>query len=933
MRLRIACPFCQHEMVLGSPKAGRFKPTCKKCGQAFQLTITLPIAAGQEFQAEVVRIEGSTTVPLAETRADVPPADTQPAFKPVVITAAIATGVAASGSSGRTEEDRLDQTIAVGEAVRAEQVESATAQPSPETRVERRNTTRSDAAAASNRGEGLGRLGGYRLLKELGQGGMGSVYLAKQLSLGREVAIKTIRGKWASNPRAIARFIREAYAAAQLVHHNVVQIYDLDEDKGTNFFSMELVTGGSIDELIKREGKLEPRRAATLLLQAARGLKFAHDHGMVHRDVKPANLMLNSEGLVKVADLGLVKTPSMSVSDDREGEENPLLASANSEVTVASSRMGTPAYMAPEQANDATSVDARADIYSLGCTFFAMLIGKPPFSSGTVEELISKHKTEPLVRPDRLVAAVPRDLGEIVERMTAKKPADRYSSMDEVIVALERFLGSGEGKESRFGSQLKQLEEASREFRKVPAGLVRIGLAGAFVAVAAFITLIGFLISWQVGLSSLIFAVATPLAALGLSMIADGEQPVSSRLRVVLRSAKWGDWLTWSVGFLLFVAIVYVLGIWLWALVALAAAIGAAVLGRLLLAQVIDQGRRGAVERVESVLRELRLEGMEENRIRDFLIEAAGKQWQELFEAVFDFEALQAKRTELVDAGGKAPKSERPWRDGFVARLEARVHKLKVEKDKQVLQKVEVASLRASGRSESEAAREAAQLAATLVEMADATRLALAQANQRLPEAEALARRARVKQMLADARGGKAKPDLDEPSQGIQGLLGSVLGGRVRFAVGAFLIVGCVFWLKQNELLDQAKIDALAESAKTQLEQAQSTIQSGDFEKIKSAGEATAAETSKVIGETRALSWPVVGVYFHSIFAGVMGLMIVLSSLKGGWRWTPIALVAVVLTLGLPLWGLPSFGIPSGSQLLAFLIGSGVLGLGLLLRD
>ncbi|MEZ6108725.1 MAG: serine/threonine-protein kinase [Pirellulaceae bacterium] len=182
-----------------------------------------------------------------------------------------------------------------------------------------------DVSAGGN-SEPLGRLGGYRLLKELGRGGMGSVYLAKQLSLGRRVAIKTIRGKWASNPRAIARFIREAYAAAQLVHHNVVQIYDLDQDNGTNFFSMELVTGGSLDDVIKKEGKLEPRRAATLLLQAARGLKFAHDHGMVHRDVKPANLMINSEGLVKVADLGLVKTPGMGHEDAIEEGINPMLA-------------------------------------------------------------------------------------------------------------------------------------------------------------------------------------------------------------------------------------------------------------------------------------------------------------------------------------------------------------------------------------------------------------------------------------------------------------------------------------------------------------------------------------------------------------------------------------------------------------------------------
>ncbi|MFN9853726.1 MAG: serine/threonine-protein kinase, partial [Planctomycetota bacterium] len=178
------------------------------------------------------------------------------------------------------------------------------------------------------------RLGGYRILRELGRGGMGSVYLAKQLSLDRSVALKTIQTEWASNPRVIARFIREAYAAAQLTHHNVVQIYDLGEDTGTNFFSMELVGGGSLDDLIKKSGKLDPKTAACFIAQAARGLKFAHDNGMIHRDIKPANLMLTSDGIVKVADMGLVKTPQHSDEETSSGEDrNILLASARSQVT------------------------------------------------------------------------------------------------------------------------------------------------------------------------------------------------------------------------------------------------------------------------------------------------------------------------------------------------------------------------------------------------------------------------------------------------------------------------------------------------------------------------------------------------------------------------------------------------------------------------
>lgn len=304
---------------------------------------------------------------------------------------------------------------------------------------------RSSAPAGTNASSPalmLNRLGGYKILSELGAGGMGSVYLAKQISLDRSCALKTIQAHWAKNPRVIARFIREAYAAAQLTHHNVVQIYDLGQDSGTNYFSMELVSGGSLDDQLKSKGKLPPKLAATLILQASRGLKFAHDHGMVHRDIKPANLMMTADGLVKVADMGLIKTPSPDdlPPEDDSDVQSMMLASARSQVTAVGSSMGTPAYMSPEQSLDAASVDKRADIYSLGCTFYALLTGKPPFDGNTLMEVISKHRAEKIVRPERIISGLPTTLGDIIEKMTEKKPEDRYQDLEEVIHDLEVYL-------------------------------------------------------------------------------------------------------------------------------------------------------------------------------------------------------------------------------------------------------------------------------------------------------------------------------------------------------------------------------------------------------------------------------------------------------------------------------------------------------------
>ena len=279
------------------------------------------------------------------------------------------------------------------------------------------------------------------MLKPLGKGGMGSVYLARQVSLDRSVALKTLNAEWASDPGFVSRFVREAYAAAQLTHHNVVQIYELGRDGNVNYFSMEYVHGGSLGDKLRKAGKLPADEAVRFIIQAANGLRFAHDRGMVHRDIKPDNLMVNDEGIVKVADLGLVKTKGVSVEEDAGGGKGKRTGDGSGlgalpDVTRVGSAMGSPSYMAPEQCRDATTVDGRADIYSLGCTLYALIAGRTPFQGKTAVEVISNHLNEPPPPLARAAPQVSRDLGAIVDRTLAKDPADRFQSMGEFVGAL-----------------------------------------------------------------------------------------------------------------------------------------------------------------------------------------------------------------------------------------------------------------------------------------------------------------------------------------------------------------------------------------------------------------------------------------------------------------------------------------------------------------
>jgi serine/threonine-protein kinase len=268
-------------------------------------------------------------------------------------------------------------------------------------------------------------LGNYVLLERLGEGGMGAVFKARHVKLGRVVALKLIRKERLDNPDFVRRFHREVQAAAQLTHPNIVLAYDADQAGDAHFLAMELVEGTDLGKVVKQHGPLPVAAACDYVRQAALGLQHAFEKGLVHRDIKPANLLLTVNGVVKVLDLGLARLASV---------ESFLEPSTT--LTQEGAVMGTPDFIAPEQARDSHSADIRADIYSLGCTLYFLLTGKVPFPGGSLTEKLLKHQLD-APRPLRgLRAEVPPAVAAVVDKLMAKRPEDRYQSPAEVAAAL-----------------------------------------------------------------------------------------------------------------------------------------------------------------------------------------------------------------------------------------------------------------------------------------------------------------------------------------------------------------------------------------------------------------------------------------------------------------------------------------------------------------
>jgi len=285
----------------------------------------------------------------------------------------------------------------------------------------------------------------YRLLDQLGEGGMGVVFRAEHKVMGRVVALKVMAPHLTEKPSAVARFRLEVRAAAKLNHPNIVTAYDAGEAGGLHFLVMEYVEGVSLDKLVAKKGPLPIAQAAQFIRQAAQGLQHAHQAGMVHRDIKPQNLIVTRKGHVKVLDFGLARFARDAVESPAPGSSESM-AHPPTAVTGMNTIMGTPDYLSPEQARCA-AVDIRADVYSLGCTLYFLLTGRAPFeAAGSAFDKILAHATEaqPPLAATRL--DVPGGLELVLAKMTAKDPAARFATPAEVAAALAPYArGEGAG--------------------------------------------------------------------------------------------------------------------------------------------------------------------------------------------------------------------------------------------------------------------------------------------------------------------------------------------------------------------------------------------------------------------------------------------------------------------------------------------------------
>jgi serine/threonine protein kinase len=322
---------------------------------------------------------------------------------------------------------------------------------------------------------------GYQLLEKLGQGAMGTVFKARQLSMNRLVAVKALNPRLAANKDFLEAFRREAHLAAKFSSNNVVQAIDVGSAGNIHYFVMEYVEGRTLRQELEQGKIYEEREAVEIILQIAQALQQAHRRQLIHRDIKPANIILAADGIAKLADLGLARATTDSA-----------LVQAEKGMTI-----GTPYYIAPEQIRSKGDVDSRADIYSLGATLYHMVTGRPPFLGAKVELILRAHLEQELTPPDHLNTKLSSGLGEVVEFMMAKDRSERYQTPADLIIDLECLLNGEPPKLARqrmataalkdlaHGEEEEDEDERGPTFAGVPFVWVGVLVAGLTVSLLA----------------------------------------------------------------------------------------------------------------------------------------------------------------------------------------------------------------------------------------------------------------------------------------------------------------------------------------------------------------------------------------------------------------------------------------------------------------
>ena len=323
---------------------------------------------------------------------------------------------------------------------------------------------------------------GYRILKKLGSGAMATVFLARQVSLDRLVAIKVLPKKFSEDQKFITRFYKEGQAAAKLNHPNIVQAYDVGQAGDHHYFVMEYVDGETVSDQISRDTRIEEAEAIDFVHQIAEALQHAHDRGIIHRDIKPKNIMVTPSGAVKLADLGLARAIS-----DRE------LARVEE-----GRAYGTPYYISPEQIRGKVDIGPAADVYGLGATCYHMVTGRVPFSGRNPSEVMHRHLRDELVPPDHVNSALSPGFAQVIEMMMAKDPVDRYHSAADLVEDLGLVVRGEPPHFARSKLDLAAIAtpvDADASIRVMEeAGRAGVGLAAGPLQVGLLVLLIGSII-------------------------------------------------------------------------------------------------------------------------------------------------------------------------------------------------------------------------------------------------------------------------------------------------------------------------------------------------------------------------------------------------------------------------------------------------------
>jgi serine/threonine protein kinase len=711
--LAINCPKCGHSFV----PAGAGAQPCPACGHVIDLSAATDATILNANAEDDYVPFGDKTELLASDE----PSGNEP-------TIAASTPPPAERRSGVRRTSPSKEAIPVAAPAPASEVDMTVpvsrppvTGPPAAAAASSVNKSSTFAGSSPDNVDLIGRtLDGFKVTKKLGAGGMGAVMLARQVSLDRDVALKVLPGKFASNPDFLARFTREALSAAQLTHHNVIQVYEVGCSENVHYIAMELVRGKSLGDLTRTDGKLSIEDSASYVLQTARGLLYAHERGIIHRDIKPDNIMINEHGIVKIADMGLAKmTGTIEPGVGLDHNEDAIRNAAYSNLTDAEVAMGTPSYMAPEQGRDASKVDHRADQYSLGCTLYYLVAGKTPFTGKTTFEILSKHASEPLVPIETVVKNVPKELSYIIEKMLAKTPEERYGSLKEVIDALEGYLGleSSKGPYSPREHHVGMLERSLTAYNGAPQRKLRMyaklgffgGTAGLFLLLA--VMGLAFPASAVLGL-----LVLTPL----FHFLLDGvlsKTFLFRRTRAVFFGMSLKNWGVVLLSTIAILVTLYFFNLLMpWLAVSIFAA-GFAAAYQFLVLKPLRAARQKPIDEVNDVLKQLRIRGVSEDALRDFIYRFSDAHWEEFFEELFGYEDMVLWRGKFARQDKAKPRKKYgTWRDPMFRWLDEVEESRKRDREKKQLARAEKERLKSKGMDEAAATAEAEKLATEAVD-------------------------------------------------------------------------------------------------------------------------------------------------------------------------------------------------------------------------